>query len=322
MKFKHAFNVLIDNFSLTYKQLLYRLIILGIAFTICYVGIYPFIKELLDSQSFNSLIGGIKSFINNLLSGKVEELHDVSNKVAAAYTDFINLLYEKTSQLVLSGLLLFLVYVVGRWFSSLGNYAAAAVINDKMAMRTSSHFFGTLIRNLKQASLFSLIYVPLTCLYDLGTAALAFLLVYLLVYGFLPVIWGIFLFILLIILAVSVKMTFVNDWMPAFIRGKARQREAIKYTFSRKNKHTFNVMSNYVVLTLLILAVNIVALFFTLGVGMLLTVPASYLLLSCFQLVSYYEREEIRYSTDDHTIIKPNKKRILTREEFFRGEDD
>ncbi len=322
MKFKHAFNVLIDNFSLTYKQLLYRLIILGIAFTICYVGIYPFIKELLDSQSFNSLIGGIKSFINNLLSGKVEELHDVSNKVAAAYTDFINLLYEKTSQLVLSGLLLFLVYVVGRWFSSLGNYAAAAVINDKMAMRTSSHFFGTLIRNLKQASLFSLIYVPLTCLYDLGTAALAFLLVYLLVYGFLPVIWGIFLFILLIILAVSVKMTFVNDWMPALIRGKARQREAIKYTFSRKNKHTFNVMSNYVVLTLLILAVNVVALFFTLGVGMLLTVPASYLLLSCFQLVSYYEREEIRYSTDDHTIIKPNKKRILTREEFFRGEDD
>ncbi len=322
MKFKHAFNVLIDNFSLTYKQLLYRLIILGIAFTICYVGIYPFIKELLDSQSFNSLIGGIKSFINNLLSGKVEELHDVSNKVAAAYTDFINLLYEKTSQLVLSGLLLFLVYVVGRWFSSLGNYAAAAVINDKMAMRTSSHFFGTLIRNLKQASLFSLIYVPLTCLYDLGTAALAFLLVYLLVYGFLPVIWGIFLFILLIILAVSVKMTFVNDWMPALIRGKARQREAIKYTFSRKNKRTFNVMSNYVVLTLLILAVNVVALFFTLGVGMLLTVPASYLLLSCFQLVSYYEREEIRYSTDDHTIIKPNKKRILTREEFFRGEDD
>lgn len=322
MKFKHALNVLIDNFSLTYKQLLYRLIILSIALAICFAGIYPFIKELLDSQSFNSLIDGVSSFIYNLLCGKVEELQDISDKIATAYADFINLLYEKTSQLVLSGLLLFLIYVVGKWFSSLGNYAAAAVINDKMAMRTSSHFFGTLIRNLKQASLFSLIYVPLTCLYDLGAAALAFLLVYLLVYGFLPVILGIFLFILLVILAVSVKMTFVNDWMPALIRGKAKQGEAIKYAFSRKNKRTFNVMSNYVVLTLLIIAVNVIALFFTLGVGMLLTVPASFLLLSCFQLVSYYEREEIRYSTDDHTIIKPNKKRILTREEFFRGEDD
>lgn len=322
MKFKHALNVFIDNFSVTYKQLLYRLIILAISLAVCFAGVYPFIRELLNSESFNSLIDGVGNFVKNLISGNVEELHGISDKVAEAYANFINLIYERTEQLVLSGFILLVICLVARWFTGLGNYAAAAVINDKMAMRTSSHFLGTLIRNLKQASLFNLIYVPLTCVYDLGTLVLAFLLVYLLVHGFLPMILGIFLFVLLIILAISIKMTFVNDWMPALIRGKAKQGEAIKYAFSRKNKRTFNVMSNYVVLTLMIFAVNAAALILTFGVGLLLTVPASYLVVCSFQLVSYYEREQIRYSLDDNTIIKPKKKHTLTREEFFRGEDD
>lgn len=322
MKFKHAFNVFIDNFSVTYKQLLYRLIILAVSLAVCFAGVYPFIKEFLNSDSFNSIISDTREFINNLLGGNVEALKGISEKIAGAYSDFINLLYEKTGRLVLCGFILLVIILVARWFTGLGNYAAAAVINDKMAMRTSSPFLGSMIRNLKQASLYSLIYVPLTCIYDLGTAVLAFFLVYLLVYGFLPLILGIFLFVLLIILAISIKMTFVNDWMPALIRGKAKQGEAIKYTFSRKNKRTFNVMSNYVVLTLLSFAVNAAALFLTFGVGMLITVPASYLVVCSFQLVSYYEREQIRYSIDDNTIIKPKQNHTLTREEFFRGEDD
>ena len=73
-------------------------------------------------------------------------------------------------------------------------------------------------------------------------------------------------------------------------------------------------------LSLIIFAVNVCAVIFTFGVGALITVPASYVLLNCFQLVNYYDREELKYFLDKHTIIKPEKEEVITREEFFKGE--
>ena len=61
---------------------------------------------------------------------------------------------------------LIFVRLVNMFFSSIGNYAAAAVINDKMALRAQSPFLITLIKNLKNACLYSLMYVPLSFLYD------------------------------------------------------------------------------------------------------------------------------------------------------------
>ena len=79
----------------------------------------------------------------------------------------------------------------------------------------------------------------------------------------------------------------------------------------------------YVVVMLLVLiifALNVFSFIFTLGVGALITIPASYVILNCFQLVNYYDREELKYFIDKNTIIKPEKEEIITREEFFKGE--
>ena len=70
------------------------------------------------------------------------------------------------------------------------------------------------------------------------------------------------------------------------------------------------------------MGLNVAALLCTLGVGLLITVPASFLILISFEFVNYYDREEIKYFIDKNTIVKPAKERALTREEFFRGEDD
>ena len=205
------------------------------------------------------------------------------------------------------------------FFTSLGNYASAAVINDKMALRAKSPFFITLLRNLKSASLYSLMYVPLSFLYDVACVAIMYFVVFRLLV-FVPLLLQIFLFATTIVFAISVKMTFASDWLPSLIRGKMKPLEAFVYTFSRKNKNTFNVLSNFVVLVLIIFALNVFALIFTFGVGALITVPASYVVLNCLQLVNYYDREELKYFLDKNTIVKPEKEEILTREEFFKGE--
>ena len=322
MKFKHSFHVFVDNFSVIYKQLLYRLVVLLVSGIICWLGVYPFIKTFINSEQLNTVIESVTGFVSNLLNGKIEELASLSEKAKTAYAELLELLNTKLTQAVLSGLLILLITVISKWFTALGNYATASVINDKMALRAKQPFLGTLIRNLKNASIYSAIYVPLSVLFDLLVFVAMFFLFFTLLNHIVYFVICLFLFVLAITFAFTFKMTMTCDWLPALIRGKMKHGAAMKYTFSRKGKKTFNVMSNFAVIVLIVFALNAAAIILTLGAGLILTLPSSYVIIICFEFVNYYDREEIKYSIDKNTIISPSKEHPLSREEFFRGNGD
>lgn len=234
MKFKHTFNVFVDNFSVTYKQLLYRLVITAVSGIILYFGLSPLIRTLLPE--LNWLLENVREFILSLLNGNLESMAGFREEIVSTYHELLRLFSEKTTQVVLSGLLLLLVYVVANWFAALGNYAAASVINDKMSLRSNAPFFGTLIKNLKSACIYAAIYVPLSILYDMIIGAGMFFFIFFLLNSFLPFLVCIFLFVLIIIISIAVKMTFTADFLPSVIRGKAKYGAALKYTFSRKTR--------------------------------------------------------------------------------------
>ncbi len=321
MKFKHTFHVFVDNFSVTYKQMLYRLVILIVALAISWGCITPFITVFINSEALNSLLSGVHNFIVELLQGDVMELKAISVRVAEAYEQVLHLLNTRIVQLVLTGLLLLAVLLVEKWFTGLGNYTTAVIINDKMALRKSSPFFQTLISHFKEAALYNLIYVPLSMLFDLAIAAAMIVILFFILHGIGYLFVSLFLFTLIMILAIAVKMTFTCDWLPALIRGKMGQKRAMLYSFDRKGKHTVGIYSNFVILELIILALNVMALFFTFGVGLLVTLPASYVALICYEMVNYYDTMDLKYFLDKYTIIKPEKERVITREQFFKGYD-
>lgn len=321
MKFKYAFHILVDNFTVTYKQLLYRLAIMVVAVGIGLGVLTPFIRDFINSEALNSLMTNIKTFAFDLLSGKVDSLASVSEQIVEAYEQFIALFRTRIAEVVLTGLLLFVLLIVEKWFTGLGNYTTAVIINDKMSLRTSSPFIGTLISHFKEAALFNLIYVPLSVIYDVLVAALLIVTLFLMLKGIQFFFVSVFIFALIMVIAIAIKMTFTCDWLPAIIRGKMGLKQSIIYTFKQKNKHTFNVFSNFVVILIMAFALNVMALFFTLGVGILLTLPASYVIIISFEMVNYYDREELRYFLDKNTIIKPEKESTLTREQFFKGAD-
>ena len=321
MKFRHTLQILIDNFSVTYKQLAYKIVISLIGIGLSAAIFYPLWHMFTSLAEFKNLIEGIKSFFKNLIEGNIEELGDINirEKVESALDSISALIKSHTTVITLGIIGLVLVRLIGMFLSSLGNYTAAAVINDKMALRAQSPFFVTLLRHLKDASLYSLMYVPLSFFYDVACIVLMYFVVFKLLV-FLPLLVQIFLFATTIVFAIAFKLTLASDWLPTLIRGKKKPLEAFAYTFSRKNKKTFNVLSNFIILVLIIFAINVFAIIFTVGVGVLITIPASYVVLNCFQLVNYYDREELKYFLDKNTIVKPEKEEVLTREEFFKGE--
>ena len=322
MKFKHTFHVFVDNFNVTYKQLLYRLVIGLIAIGLYTAILTPYLNALTHSADFANLVEGVKLFFTSLIRGQSENIAIATDKIETAFLAIMNMIATNRANIIWGVLGIILVYAVSKFFSGLGNYATAAVINDKMALRANSPFLLTLIRNLKEACLYNLMYVPMSLVYDTLCSVIIYAFVFklLALIPFINLLVQIFLFITATVVAISVKMTFTSDWLPSLIRGKMGQKKAFLYTFDRRKKDTFNVLSNFVVLVLIIFAVNAAGILCTLGAAGLLTIPSSYVLLVTFEFVNYYDREELKYFIDKNTIIKPEKERTITREQFFKGE--
>jgi hypothetical protein len=310
---------LVDNFSTTYKLLLYRIIV-SLLFVCIYTAIiYPFISNITGAEQFKNFSDALASVGTGFANLDLKQVENYLPALKEAGDALYVYLSGKVGELAWIIVLLLFVYFVQRFLHGLGNYTAGAMVNDKMALRANSPFIGTAVKNLGKAALYNVIYVPLAIVYDL----LCIFAMYFLFFkglAFIPIIFKIFLFVTVLIFLIAIKMTFTTDWLPSLIYGKTTNRKAMSYSFSRKGR-MLAVLSNFIVMILIILAINVVAIFFTFGAGLLITVPASYLLLISFEFVNYCDDNNLPYFTDRNTIIKPEKEHTITREEFFKGDN-
>ncbi|MGN0813924.1 MAG: hypothetical protein ACI4MH_01675 [Candidatus Coproplasma sp.] len=324
MKFKHTFHVFVDNFSSTYKLLLYRIIVGLISFCLMAAVVYPLLQRIMDTTQFQAMNDSVAHFIAGLTALDFSEIQAAWQEMAAAFGQLGELFINKLGEIIGGVAVIVIVYFVQRFFYGLGNYTIGAMINDKMALHARSPFIGTLIKNLGKASLYNLIYVPVSILYDALCVAALWALLFM-GFGFLPLLVQIFLFVTIIIILTAIKMTFTCDWLPSLVYGKSNNRQAIAYCFNYSKsggKNFVDTLSNFIVLVLCVLAFNVAGLLLTFGAGMLITIPASYIILISFEFVNYCDNNDLKYFTDKNTIVKPEKETVQTREQFFRGQDD
>ena len=116
MKFKHTVQVFIDNFSVTYKQLLYRLVILLVAAGLYAAVCIPFINSLTGSPDYVSLISGIKAFVNNFLEGKISEIGEASAQIKHAFDALLRLVAENREQIAWGIVGCVAIYLVQKFF--------------------------------------------------------------------------------------------------------------------------------------------------------------------------------------------------------------
>lgn len=330
MRFKHAFHVFVDNFGATYKFLLYKLIVALITIALACAVIIPTVKSILSFAEYAELKNAFDSIWSSLSSISTETnetmLDGIKNVIvgientAAAFRQFTSILLQKSGIIALVICSLLVIYLISRFFSGIGNYVLGALVNDKMTLQAKSSFCNTLIKNLGNASLYSVIYVPVAFLFDLVGLGLIWGIV-IEALAFLPLFIKIFLISVMVVSLYAVKFTFTCDWLPALIHEKMNNRNAIRHTFSRRNKQTAGVFSTALVIIILIVGMNVMATLFTFGAGLLITLPASQLILTSYFFVNYFDTNQLKYFVDEYTIIGPKKEKTITREEFFRGDE-
>lgn len=324
MKFKHTFHVFVDNFSSTYKLLLYRVIISIISFCMIAAVVFPLLQRITDTSQFQTFSEAFSHFTSAIYALDFTDIHNGWLELGEAFSTLGELFTTKFGEIFGSVAVVVAVYFIQQFFMGLGNYTLGAMINDKMALQAKSPFIGTLIKNLGKASLYNLIYVPLSILYDALCAAAMWALLFKAL-TFLPLLMQIFLFSTVLIILIGIKMALTCDWLPSLVYGKKTNRQAIAYSLNyraKNNKNFINALSNLVILVLCIIALNVAAVFFTFGAGLLITIPSSYLIIVAFEFVNYCDNNEIKYFIDKNTVVKPEKESVLTREQFFKGQND
>ncbi len=322
MEFKHAFHVFVDNFSTTYKLLLYRLVVLAITVGLGCAVIIPALGCISDTVQYTQLRSSFTALWSDLIALNTDNLQASAEAVREAFGSFKHLLSDKSWLIATVAVCLSIVYLIDRFLVSIGNYVTGCLVHDKMVMHTVSSFTFTLFKNIKQATLYAVIYAPIAFVYD----ALCVVIMWAIISVGLKVLpitlIKIFLVAILFLVFSAVKFAFTADWLPSLIRAKMKHGKAIEYTFIRKGKHTGAVLSTSLVLKLTVFALNVAAGIFTFGAGLLLTIPASSLILISYCFVNFFDRNKLKYFVDEYTVIGPKKETPVSREEFFKGDED
>ena len=84
--------------------------------------------------------------------------------------------------------------------------------------------------------------------------------------------------------------------------------------FSCKAQRFGSLFSTYLVTVLLIMCVNVLFAVATFGAGLLITIPMSYLIMTCIQFVSYYDDTHKKYFLGEDNIVRP---KVRTNENFY-----
>lgn len=320
MEFKHAFHVFVDNFSTTYKLLVYRLIVLAITVGLSCAVLVPAIGRIADTAQYDTLRTSCSTLWANIIALDFDNIRESAEAVRSALSSFKAMLSDKSWLVATVAVCMCVVLIIDRFLTGIGNYVTGALVHDKMVMHTNSPFTFTLFKNIKQAVLYSLIFAPVTFVYDAICVVIMWAVVSVGLKVLPITLIKIFIAAFIFLLFSAVKLMFTTDWLPALIHAKMKHGKALAYTFMRKGKRSGAVFSNALVLKLIVFGLNVAAGLFTFGAGLLLTLPASSLILSSYSFVNYFDSNELKYFVDAYTVVGPKKDTPVTLEEFFKGE--
>ena len=306
MRFKNTLSIVIDNFVNVFKMLLYRLVTDVIFFSLVYVILTLSLKGIVKSAEATEIFRLIKEFFSALVSGNVEYLSGFQALFNSAVAAFWEMLKLHIGSIVWSVVGICLLYLCGRFANGLCVFAVGHAVNDRMQVYAHAKFSTAYFKNLGKAALDQIIYVPMIFVYDVLTVLLCYFFFFYAL-SFLPLIITIAMAVTGIVCLQALKFTVISAWLPAVIADDERVCAAMRKSFARKQGFGKRFV-RFLVVIYMIIVLNVTVAVCTLGSGLLLTVPVSFLLLLCMQFVNYFEDEKKKYFIAYDKIVNAEKK--------------
>lgn len=298
MMLGYTFKLLLSNFSNVWKMLLYRIICLLCVLGLTTVVFWPIINTLIRENFFVNVQSTFEGFLFNL---NIENLFVNVDSVIKNFCEIISK-NGYVLQAVLCGVMFIILFV---FLEGYGKFAMTESINGYMSSLTKYSFVNSYVANFGKATLHNLIslitIVPINLVIWIGTYLFASNL-----YSKIGVFAIVLAFFIATIL-LALKNTAFSGWRTASIVHNATTFGSLKKGFVSIKKRFFRGLSNYLLLVIIAVVLNVLALTLTAAVGLFITMPLVSLMFAIANQVNYYEAMGMRFYIDSDRIISPKK---------------
>lgn len=303
MIFKNSIKILFSNFNIVWKTLVYLLLVFLLTGIGAYFSLRPIYELLVSSGLIEAISDIYTSFITSLnLAQLLMSTSDLLATIWSVITSNIASIWLSIVCFV------FIVFVFRSIATSLVVMANCECLHYYMgSMNRASYFheFGSVLgKNIKAQLCYYLVSLPVKIVI-IGICYLECMLVG---GGLIQAIFTVFFVMLTFVVLTALKYTMFSTWIPTMVvmnYGVFRALgAAIKLSFRKFGR----IFACAIGVVLVIYFVNVFFGLFTFFVGLLITIPASYLFYCVFGMVVLYDCQGMRYYVDVYNVISPAKK--------------
>ena len=294
---KNAIKILFCNITSTWKVLLYKLLVVICTLGLTTVLIMPIIDVLIKENFFQT----IGQTVNNLTFNM-----NLQN-VFLGIQELLQSFWLIISQNNLSGFTIFsaIVLVILYYFcSGLYKLALTDSLNAYMSSYTKSGFLNSYVANIKKGSLLSLLKVGIVLPFDILIIGLCVL-----IFQVLSKTSAIatLIVVVLIVVLFALKHTLFCGWETAIATHNCGVFEGLKRSFKIVKRKFLKIFSDNLLIMLFVFVFDMFMIFFTVGAGLIVTLPLTSVFVTTYSNVAYYECSGMRYYLDSNNICTPRK---------------
>ncbi len=301
MPLKHSISILMSRFSLTYKTLLYLMIVIIFFGIIGVCALLPMIKPLTAAIDEIAITTHLYDTFFDIVKGNVENQQANYDLLVSDFNAVKNAFSSNTASVALSVVWIVIVLVMFKIAMTLCHYPISDVVNNFMAYNSRYGFSSNFIHNIGISFRYALAEFIVTLPYYLICAALICGIGYLVF--LISNIIGIVIAFTLIVIMFALKKTLLSFWLPHIIYTKNGVFKCLKEQF-RLLKHKFlKVFGLYVMAILLMFAFTVIFGITTLGVGFFLGYAMCVVIARIIDMVIYYRDQDHKYYIEPKNVI-------------------
>ena len=298
MGIKNTLKILSSNFSLTWKSGLYKLICFAL---VIFLG-YQLVAPIFESIQSQDLLGEVFAFFEGLLSFRGQQMATASQNIA----DIINSIMMDSY--VFSIILLFiLVFALLPFLLGLSDMSESDVLYGAMSCNTKFKYLAIFMSNLKSAIKVSSFKLIFTVPYSLIVFLLCFAISKMFVFGGIVTYLGIFLVILVVLLAITLERTILGFFQASSIVHNPKLKCILERGLINTLRQFGKNFSYNFVLIVCVFFINTFVGLYTFGVGLIVTLPASLLSFNVLSMVLYFNAYGLNYYVTPSEVVYSKK---------------
>ncbi len=295
--FKNSLKLFIANFSVFWKLLLYKIIVVCIC-ALLFIPVIPSWEQSLNSVNFVKLLTSFAT--NNVFLNTTTLLNNLFILVDA-FVNAMGILFTINTFAFFYSIVI--VFLILPFLLGLSSVPTGEGLYSYMASLSKSSFTATFLSKLKISCIYSIFRALITLPFVAILTVTLYWLLYLTTLGGLFIIILPIIIVIYFVLMVSLLVTTFCGWMPATVVFNISPTQSFKKGIKAVSRRYFRVFSSVFVI---IFFATIFSLMLT-SFSLIALIPLASVAIIMLEMVMFFESQGMRYYVDLDTIISPKK---------------